>query len=741
MNNFEKKYNRIEALVLEGRLKEAFQMLKEVVVQTADGNLTTQFESLDNNYRNLVKYAVEGIDDPERENIYRKIKKETLELSDSTLQKALSINSTGSIHGQKRLLDKRVTAIKTGIEEKLEDLSLHQELAGMLGREYRGDADESVYQKQKQLLKDIFDFVWLSDKMTESDSGLVKKIISSDSFIWPEKCVIVTALSLSLFRCFDVKKFGLLTDIYLEGRIQISQRALTGLVFGLMMYSKRLSLYEEIIEKIRLLPETPDFSKNIQTIVIQWLKSRETEKIKRKLEDEIIPEVVKFQPKLKEKLDLENIIPEEMFEDKNPDWERVFEDSPGLLDKLQEFSQMQMEGSDVFMSAFSKLKNFSFFNDMMNWFMPFYKGNPEINSIFRNEKESFDVESFMELLSKSFYMCNSDKYSFCLNLQAIPESQKTAMMNMFNAEMEGMIEIAREDEVLNKPALVNSIYAQYFHDLYRFYKLYPQRNEFWDVFTPDTGFLDHESVAAVFGNPDNLRNIAEFLFEKEYYNEALGVYLILHRRGDNSLETFEKTGYCHHRLQHYAEAINWYLKAELYDSNRAWNIKKIALCHRNLRNYDEALKYYLEAEKLEPDNLYVKTFIGHTFLDLGNYTKALEYYYQVELLSPDNKKVLRPIAWCLFLLGKFRESEKYYMMLLQEDPNKYDFMNLAHVLLCQKRTDESLKNYIQSVNYSKDGLQWFGSSFDEDAKHLVNHGIEPNYLGYLKDYIRYLTEK
>ena len=36
---------------------------------------------------------------------------------------------------------------------------------------------------------------------------------------------------------------------------------------------------------------------------------------------------------------------------------------------------MQIEGSDVFMSAFSKLKNFPFFNEFSNWFSPFYKEN------------------------------------------------------------------------------------------------------------------------------------------------------------------------------------------------------------------------------------------------------------------------------------------------------------------------------------------------------------------------------
>ncbi len=33
-------------------------------------------------------------------------------------------------------------------------------------------------------------------------------------------------------------------------------------------------------------------------------------------------------------------------EDKNPDWENVFHDTPTLYNKLEEFSMLQLEGGD-----------------------------------------------------------------------------------------------------------------------------------------------------------------------------------------------------------------------------------------------------------------------------------------------------------------------------------------------------------------------------------------------------------
>jgi tetratricopeptide (TPR) repeat protein len=74
-----------------------------------------------------------------------------------------------------------------------------------------------------------------------------------------------------------------------------------------------------------------------------------------------------------------------------------------------------------------------------------------------------------------------------------------------------------------------------------------------------------------------LQNIGEFLFERNYYEQALEVYLILNQNGDNSLEIFEKIGYCFQKLKNYSEALNYYKKAELYETNRAWNLKTCSL--------------------------------------------------------------------------------------------------------------------------------------------------------------------
>lgn len=228
------------------------------------------------------------------------------------------------------------------------------------------------------------------------------------------------------------------------------------------------------------------------------------------------------------------------------------------------------------------------------------------------------------------------------------------------------------------------------------------------------------------------------MFEKNYFDQALEVYLALNERGDNSLEIFEKVGYCYQKLKNYPEALNYYKKAELFDANRAWNLKKLGLCNRYLKNYEESLSYYLEAEKLEPDNIYVLTYIGNSYLDLNQYENALEYYYKVEFGADENKKILRPIAWILFITGKFEQAKKYFERLMESEANKYDFMNLGHVEWCLGNQKAALKNYKLSLNRDDNNLKAFFASFKEDRKYLLKYGIDEFEIELMIDYLKYI---
>jgi len=110
-------------------------------------------------------------------------------------------------------------------------------------------------------------------------------------------------------------------------------------------YDQRMQFYPELIELADKLGKDGQSLAKAENIMIQFIKSMETEKISRRFQEEIIPEVMKLRPRLQDKFDLDNIMPGEFNEDKNPDWDSFFKDSPDIYRKLEEMSKLQVEGS------------------------------------------------------------------------------------------------------------------------------------------------------------------------------------------------------------------------------------------------------------------------------------------------------------------------------------------------------------------------------------------------------------
>ncbi len=735
--SLERKYRRVEESVLSRNLKDALDFLKDLVINSRKGEFVAQYENLDDTYENLLKYSMEGVQDPERDKIYHRLQVSVLELSDLSLHHAYMNESNQYIYRLKKKIEYETRQVKDDALDSIENLVFDEELADVLHSSIESDINqEEEYVKHNELLTKIFNLIWLTDKFKDSDLELIDKVWQAENFEWYERSIVISALTLSALRCFDAKKVNLMMDFIGDGNHHIRYRALVGLFLILNTYDRRLTLYPELLNRLEVISDD-DLERQMELITIQFLKSRETEKITKKLQEEILPEVVKYQPVIRDKLDLDNILAEDLFEDKNPDWERVFEDAPDLLDKLQEISKLQMEGADVFMSTFARLKNFTFFNDIINWFRPFYKENFDLTQALRDESENFKSSAFMEGLEESFFMCNSDKYSFCLNIPQMPEMQKSMMLEMFNAELESIREIQKDEELLNASSMAKSAYSQYIHDLYRFFKIHPLRYEFTDVFTLRFDVYNSTTLRILIRSENIIRNIGEYLFERDHFDQALEVYLQLNEAGNNNQEVFEKIGYCYQQLRKYEDAVSFYKKAELFETNRAWNLKKIALCYRQMKQYRESLSYFLEAEKVEEDNLYVLTYIGHSYLDMKEFEKALNYYYKVEFLAIENKKVLRPIAWCSFVLGKLENARKYYDRLIEDHANKYDFMNMGHVEWCLGNRQAAIKNYKLSVSRGDNNFRSFQQGFLDDRQYLVGNGIDPGEIPLMLDYLKY----
>lgn len=729
-----KKYNLICDLIYRKRIKEALDLLDSMIKQSEVSSFQNEWQSISNTYSNLLKYAISGAKDPQQQEIYYNTMRSVLELADHVKQNLL-MKSSPAYRFRKERLQKDQTIPGSSLEKALQTISSGPTVDDILQQEEQHPQERSPQQKALDL---IFDTFWLTDKYNEKESTLIRTIFQEQEMEWYERSVLVTAITLSLLRNFDTEKFQLLFDIYKLQEIQNSERALVGILLSLFRHNKRLFLYPEITNRLDIEYENNPFEKQTENTIIQLLKAKDTERVTQKLQEEIMPELLKIQPKIQEKLNLDKILGEEGLEDQNPDWQEFFEDSPGLMDKLQELTDMQMEGNDIFMATFARLKHFAFFNRVPNWFLPFYEGNPTAEEALSGEHSFSNPDSLISSIAGSHHMCNSDKYSFCLNLKHLPDQQKKMMASMLQAEFEQMKEVSEDEDLINQEAKHKKIITQYIQDLYRFFKLHPMHTELDDIFSYRMDFYNKSFYPQIVKSQNISRTVAEYYFSRKHFDKAAEVFeKLLEEKVDEPQEIFEKLAYAYEKQQKFDQAIDYYKKAELFDNNRLWNLKKIAYCYRMQKRPKHAVDFYQQAEKLAPDDIYIKVLLGHTLLDMGNCEQAMDYYFKAEHISPDNYHIWRPLSWCSFVAGKFEQAEAYINRLMEREATKYDYMNAGHIAFCKGDMEKAGSFYIQSVEARNNDFRAFLDAFKDDRKYLLKHGVKEDDIALVLDHVRY----
>lgn len=734
------RYNEICTNLADRKLKVAFDLLEKMMHDYGVQVFRDEWQNIEQTYHYMLKYTVEGIRDPERQKIYRKLLVSAYELTDSIYEAVRMKFSPTVEYNRKRTMHIQPLAISKELLGMLEDFYLQQELVSLAGNmELRPENQPETHEEHQQKMVGLFNHFWLSDKLSDEEVVFVTQFYQSELIATHYKSFMVSSLVLSLLRHFDEHKFAVLFDLFQLSEAEINQRALVGLVLAFYKYDKRLPFYPAITARLQLLNEEAGFKKNLEQIIVQLIRSRETEKIQRKIRDEIIPEMIKISPTLKDKINLEGLMGLGDEDDRNPDWQEIFKDSPGLMNKMEEFSELQMEGADVFMGSFAMLKMYPFFSEITNWFMPFFINNPQIAKFIGVADEV--NQSFIEIINTAPILCNSDKYSFCFSIENLPKANFDFLAQGMNAEISQLVELQKDEQITNPGRFLGVISNQYIQDLYRFYKLHPRKADFEDVFAWRFDFYNQWAIGSILKEDEKiLRNIAEYYFRKNYFTETAEIFAyLLSVQKDGEL--YQKLGYCYQKSGDYKNALETYKKADLFDSNKLWLNNRIALCYRNLKKPQKALEYYLEVEKLDPENLNTELNIGHCYLELGEFEAALKYYFKVEYLAPENKKVWRPLGWCSFVTGKKEQAEKYFQRIIDDEPGKHDLMNMGHVQWCLGNRKSALDFYKRSISPALFSEKEFFEVFGEDMPFLLEQGVEKDDVPIMLDQLRYFVEE
>lgn len=730
-NNIIEIHRKVLDNVFRGNLGKAFSMLGTALDKSGNDNLKTQFIGIRSNYRLVLDYMLKGTQDDERPQLYQRTGRQLLELADRLLQHEKAHNLSDPLTALRNnwLSDPFNKAGNLG--ESYRSLIADHQLDKNLSRE-ESETEVSGAVRRDQLLEQVFNHCWLNPELEDDSLRMLKELFNEGTLPADEQALLLSGINLGLLLNFSSTRIMLLLDVVGHEDPAIRVRAITGLIQAIQRYDKRFSFYPEINAALETMLSELLRKEELEILLLQIIRSQDTEAITRKLRDEIIPEMIKAGPRVTEKLDEQEFSIEDFGSEENPNWEEFFEDSPELFDKIQEFNEMQQDGSDVFMSAFANLKHFPFFRKLHHWFLPFSKDNKLVINELHKVKEDMDTMKFVKGLEASSFLCNSDKYSFLFNIGSLSSQQLGMLDKYFAAEMDMMNELQNEDQLLDEFTRFRAEARMYIQDLYRFHKLHPLRRSIPDMFKSNLRLHKTAILGPFLEQSGLLRKIAEFHFARGHYEQSAGIFAHLAEKGETSYEVFEKAGFSYQKIGHFDKALDQYKKAELFDTNQEWLLKKIAYCYRQLNKPKEAIGFYREALKKAPDNERLLMQLANTLLEARKFNDALQQYYTIELKYPDNTRVIRPLAWCLLNTGKAGKAIEYMERLPGEKLSWHDHLNLGHMHWAKGDLSMASSNYLQAGKHSP-GLDELIASFDRDSLMLEKQGVPKEEIAMLKD--------
>lgn len=739
VNKIKNQYKHLCHLVSGRRVKDALDVLSNLVSESGYSDFFIQQEHLAHTYEQMLNYMLEGVQDPERDMVYNKLLTSILELADRVKDRLMENHSGWHTYTLKQEVDRQQELTGKLVIETMDDLSFKRELDEMIdeGR-VSPEADD---ERRRKLSADIFKHLWLSNRYNEAENSLSAAIISCHDFLWHEKALYVSAILLSGLRYWDEEKVHRLIDFAGEEDQEVSARALVALVILLYRYDHRVEFYPNIVHRLKLINEELRLGQNLEKIALQLIRTRDTLEIGRKLQEDLMPEMAKLKPKLEDKLKMDDIRDELLEEGRNPDWESMFSESDDLYRKVDEFMKLQMEGADVYMTTFAHLKQFPFFNELTNWLVPFHNENPDLREIYDSRSDNFDPDVFVDGLKKTPFLCNSDKYSFIFNLRFLPEEQKQMLSTAFLMEMEGMHEMLEDEKLTSGDFTMRTVFIQYIQDLYRFFKISPFKNEFEDVFGGKLDLYRSDFFGHIVEDDSITRNIAEYLFEKDHFEEALDIFKMMLEEQPNDRELLEKAGYCHQKLGNFRDAVSYYQQIGFTGEPNIWTLNNMGICYRKQGEYKLALEVYNKSAILQPDDQTIESLIGFCHLKLGDYSTALKHYFKIEYLNPGNLHILRPIAWCYFALGELQKSDKYFTKVFEGKPGYYDYINYGHLQWALGNKKDAVELYVQSLRDLNFEMEDFLKTMEDDRSMLVENGINQKDIPLMLDYLHYRLMK
>lgn len=715
---------RIDTLLTSLRLNSALEELRPIL--PADHVLKTEFGELAEAAGFMSRYCLDGAPDPERRALFDDLAERVKTLSRSALRDfRLKNDDTTTYFSTLRYIQSRGDSISS-LVGRLLDINRQLDMAFLSDTAIA--RDEATGRPLGALLEDVemnlFNLVWTKYILTRDDVDKITQFFDNPAIKAYQKEHLTAALMLGEIDWHDERRQILLMNQYGDSAKPESLRlkALTALLIGMWVHRDR-HFSRKANVRFAALTELPGWTTDVRAVWMELVRARDTERVTRKIKDELLPELMKLRP------DIEKRMGNASFEstpiEENPEWQELI-DKSGISERLKELSEIQEDGGDVMMGTFEQLKSFPFFRDVANWFLPFHASHSAANT----GREA--SQSFFDALEESAALCDNDKFSLACAFAMMPASQREMFKAQFSGHETQMAEMLA-GEISDSKRRANGAISKMVRNIYRFFKLFRRKGEFYDIFSSPINLASLPLLVPALGDAPTIELVAEFYFKRGYYADAPGLFERLVEIAQPTPQYFQKMGYCCQKLGDSAEALKYYRQSELLKADSLWTLRRIAACQRSLGQYDDALATYRKIEAERPDDVGVALMIGHCLLSLNRKEEALKAYYKVDFLDHGSARALRPLAWTLLLNGDYERSRTYYNKILADTPDKNDYLNYGHLEMLSGDYRGAVESYKRALALMDNDSVQFIEAFEADRKILIDGGADPVAVGIVLD--------
>ena len=710
--NVEEILSKAINCLMDRRLSNAIEVLEQLYVQRPSLMGHSEFEAIKTDYQLMVDYMGRGFSDSHRDSLYSTLLQRLYRVA-ADLEISWRCKNVSAYVNSFRVIDHLNTShdfVRTVLESFVSDIAM----LSLQPEETREQKSTELYDRHQSFMNRLFSALWTSCQWMDDDCKFYTELLLSPTVMSTDQQVIVSAISLGAMNQFDINKFKTLVNVYQQATDEhVRQRALVGWVLAVF---EGMDIFPEQDALIRELCENPTITRELLTLQIQFFYSKDAEKDNDKIQRDIMPDIMRNSNLTigrlgimeKEEDAIESILHQDADEKRMEQME----------EKVRKMMDMQKQGSDIYFGGFSQMKRFPFFNDMVNWFTPFYLNHPALRPVISKLGDT----KFLNTLMERSNFCESDRYSFAFALEQIINQLPSDIKEVIGSE--AMLGPLAESDDMEDAISIRRTYLQ---DLYRFFRLYHTANDFINPFedngkgdfVADTFFFTYKSFMGT-GLDDVKLRLASHLYKHQQMTE-LAELLTTFQSADPRYAILMGYTNIHMGKAEFAyQFFDYALKAE---PDNQWALKGKARAALDAEDYKTAEEVYTELLKLEPGHKNYTMNRCVALLKLGRTSEVREELFRLDYQYPEDMNVKRVLAWAMLSDNSLDKALQLYNTLLAATPAHEDYLNAGYCQWAMGNVQRAVELFREWMVKSGKSTEQLLEEFRSDADTLEMYGI------------------